>query len=42
MNCQKIKLYDSLTTKRLKKKHSLRLVGGTEMGSQGGPAFACG
>ena len=27
-NCQKIKLYGSLTTKELKKKHSSRLVGG--------------
>ena len=32
-NCQKIKLYGSLTTKELKKKHSFRMVGGTEMGS---------
>ena len=32
-NCQKIKLYGSLTTKELKKKHSSRLVGGAEMGS---------
>ena len=35
-NCQKIKLYDSPMTKKLKKKHSFRLVGGTKMGSQGG------
>ena len=35
-NYQKIKLYGSLTTKELKKKHSSRLVGGEEMGSQGG------
>ena len=35
-NCQKIKLYGSPTTKELKKKHSFRLVGGVEMGSQGG------
>ena len=34
-NCQKIELYVSLTTKELKKKHSLRLVGGVEMGSWG-------
>ena len=32
-NCQKIKLYGSLTTKKLKKKHSSRLVGGVETGS---------
>ena len=30
-NCQKIKLYESLTTKELRKKHSSRLVGGTEV-----------
>ena len=35
-NCQKIELYGSLTTKELKKKHSFRLVGGAEMGSQDG------
>ena len=35
-NCQKIKLYGSLTTKELKKKHSSRLIGGMERGSQGG------
>ena len=35
-NCQKIELYVSPTTKELKRKHSLRLVGGVEMGSQGG------
>ena len=35
-NCQKIELYGSLTTKELKKKHSSRLVGGVETGSQGG------
>ena len=35
-NCQKIKLYGSLTTKELKKKYSLRLVGGIKTGSQGG------
>ena len=34
-NCQKIKLYRSLTTKELKKKHASRLVGGVEMGSHG-------
>ena len=32
-NCQKIKLYGSLTTKELKKKHSSRLVRGVETGS---------
>ena len=35
-NCQKIELYGSPTTKELKKKHSSRLVGGAETGSQGG------
>ena len=35
-NYQKIKLYGSLTTKELKKKHSFRLLGGAEMGSQAG------
>ena len=34
-NCQKIKLYGSLTTKELKKKHSSRLVRGADTGSQG-------
>ena len=34
-NCQKIKLYRSLTTKELKKKHSSRPVGGEETDSQG-------
>ena len=34
-NCQKIELYGSLITKELKKKHSFRLVGGLETGSQG-------
>ena len=34
-NCQKIELYGSPTTKELKKKHSTRLAGGAEMGSQG-------
>ena len=33
-NLQKIELYGSLTTKELKRKHSSRLVGGTEVGSQ--------
>ena len=33
-NWQKIKLYGSLTTKELKKKHSPRLVGGVETGSR--------
>ena len=33
-NCQKIKLYGSPITKEYKKKHSSRLVGGVEMGSQ--------
>ena len=32
---QKIRLYGSLTTKELKKKHSSRPVGGVETGSQG-------
>ena len=32
-NCQRIELYESLTTKELKKKHLPRLVGGVEMGS---------
>ena len=35
-NCQKIERYGSLTIKKLKKKHSFRLVGGVEMGRQGG------
>ena len=30
--CQQIELYGSPTTKELKKKHSLRLVGGVELG----------
>ena len=34
-NNQKIKLYGSLTTKELKKKHSSRQVGRVETGSQG-------
>ena len=34
-NCQEIELYGNLTTKELKKKHSIRPVGGAEMGSQG-------
>ena len=32
-NCQKIELYGSLTTKKLKK-HSFRLVGGVEMAAR--------
>ena len=52
-NHQKIKLYGSLTTKQLKKKHSSRLVGGADTGSWGredlwqggswlgGPTCAC-
>ena len=49
-NCQKIKLYGSLTTKELKKKHSPRLVERVEMGIRverahgkaavGGPGWA--
>ena len=35
-NSQKIELHGSLTPKEIKKKHSCRLVGGAEMGSQGG------
>ena len=35
-NRQKIELYGSLTTRELKEKHSSRLVGGAETGSQGG------
>ena len=35
-NCQKIKLYGSLTSMELKKKHSPRLVGGAKTGSWGG------
>ena len=38
-NCQKIKLYGILTTKELKKKHSSRLVGVTEMGRDGQPGW---
>ena len=34
-NYQKVELYGSPTTKELKKKHSSRLVGGAEKGSQG-------
>ena len=34
-NCQKIKLFGILTTKELKRKHSSRMIGGAEMGSQG-------
>ena len=35
-NCQKIKLYESPTTKELKKKHFSRLVGEVQTGSWGG------
>ena len=35
-NYQKTKLYGSLTTKELKKKHPSRMVGWEETGSQGG------
>ena len=35
-NCQKIELYVSPTTKKLKKKHSFRPEGGEETVSQGG------
>ena len=35
-NYQKIELYGSLTIKELKNKHSSRLLGGVETGSQGG------
>ena len=35
-NSEIIKLYGSLKTKELKKRHSFRLVGGAEMGSWGG------
>ena len=35
-NWQKIELYGSPTTKELRKKHSSKLVGGVETGSQGG------
>ena len=35
-NCQKVKLYGSLTTKELKKEHSSRLLGREERGSWGG------
>ena len=34
-NWQKIEMNGSRTTKGLKKKHSSRLVGGVDMGSQG-------
>ena len=33
--CSQIELYENLTTKELKKKHSSRLIGGTEIHSQG-------
>ena len=36
LNCQKIELYGSPTTKDLKKPHSSRWVGGTETQRQGG------
>ena len=35
-NCQKIKLYGSTTTKKVKKKHSFRLIGGAEIGNWDG------
>ena len=35
-NCQIIKLYESSTTKELKKKHSSRWLGEVEIGSCGG------
>ena len=35
-NCQKIKLYGSLTTRELEKKHSSKPVGGVETGSRAG------
>ena len=35
-NCQKIKVYGSLTTKEIKKKHSSRPVRGVGMGSRSG------
>ena len=35
-NSQKIELYGSWTTKKLKQKHSSRLAGAEEAGSQGG------
>ena len=48
-NCQKIKLYGSLTAKEIKKKHAFRQVRGMEMGSHGkaaagglDPPFVCG
>ena len=34
-NCQKTEVYESRTTKELKKKQSFRQVGGTEMGGWG-------
>ena len=34
-NCQKIKLYESLTTKQLKKQHSFILVGRAERQASG-------
>ena len=48
-NCQKIKLYGSLTTMELKKKHSprpggeaQRIHGKVVAGRAGSPTFACG
>ena len=53
-NCQKIELYGTLTTKKLKKKHSPRLRRGgdqqqgqrihskAEAGGLGSPTFMCG
>ena len=45
-NCQKIELYGSPTTKELKKKHLLKLVGGVEtthgQAKAGGPTFESG
>ena len=42
-NCQKIELYESLTTKELKKKYSSRLVGGgVEMESWDGEKVVAG
>ena len=32
-NCQKIELYGSPTTKKFKKKHSFKMIGGMERGS---------
>ena len=38
-NCQKTELYGGPPPKELKKKHSSRLVGGVQMGSQGGKDY---